>query len=85
MWALCIAVTAAGLINVYGDNAEVIALAETAACGAPECSVQLTQMSRNPIEQAFTFQTSKKDQTVARVSCRRAFWLVGEYSCALAP
>jgi hypothetical protein len=89
---LCIAVTAAGLNNVYGSNAEVIAKAETVACGKPSCSVQMTAMSRNPITQTFTFQIAPQGQGSAMVSgsrsvnvdCTREYLLVGAYECARA-
>jgi hypothetical protein len=85
---LCIGVTVAGLNNVYGDNAGVLVKAETAACGKPHCSVQMTRMSRNPIAQNFTFQVKTPAQggtargSTVDVDCQRSWWLVGDYSCA---
>jgi hypothetical protein len=84
---LCVGVTTAGLLNVYADNSDVIAKAQTAACGSPTCAIQMTRMSRNPISQSFTFQTNIKErrnineQTTADVDCQRAYFLVGEYAC----
>lgn len=85
LFAVCAGVTIAGLVNVYADNADVIARAESAACGSPKCSVQMTRMSRSPLEQSFTFQTSDKSRGIAEVTCKRAYVLVGDYSCARAP
>jgi len=87
---VCIAITAAGLINVYGSNADVIPKAETVACGRPSCAVQMTGMSRNPITQSFTFQVTPPGQgssmargsKTANVDCTRKFLLVGDYECA---
>ena len=91
VFVVCIAVTAFGLINVYGDNADVRAKAETVACGGPQCSVQMTAMSRNPITQSFTFQIAPKGQGSAMVAgsksadveCTREYLLVGDYQCEL--
>lgn len=84
---LLIGVTITGFINVFSDNSEVIALAETAACGKPKCTYQMTRTSRNPIMQSFTFQTvlterrNINQQTTVDVDCHRSLYLVGEYSC----
>ena len=84
---LLIGVTITGFINVFSDNAEVIAMAQTAACGKPNCAYQMTRQARNPIMQSFTFQTvlterrNINQQTTVDVDCRRSLWLVGQYSC----
>ena len=84
---LLIGVTITGFINVFSDNSDVIALAETAACGKPSCTYQTTRVSRNPIMQSFTFQTvlterrNINQQTTVDVDCHRSLWLVGAYSC----
>lgn len=84
---LCIAVTAAGLMNVYGDNSEVVKQAERVACGREDCSVTVTRVERGPISQSFTFQTEITERgkgasgNTAAVTCRRAFWFVGDYEC----
>jgi hypothetical protein len=86
---VCIGVTVFGLINVYGDNADVVAQAESVACGAPSCSVQMTRMSRSPITQSFTFQINPKQQASSMVAgssttdveCTREYFLLGEYQC----
>lgn len=77
--------TGLGLYNVFSDNTEVRKLAESTACGAPDCSVALTREAKNPIAQTFTFQTDMRQagqkQPTVEVSCHRALYLVGEYSC----
>ena len=78
---LLIAVTALGLMNVFEDNTEVIAQAQTVACGGSTCAVKMTRMERNPLFQTFTFQTSIKKQTTATVQCHRQYYLVGPYVC----
>lgn len=89
VFALCIGVTIAGLLNVYGDNQEVVAKAETAACGGEACAVTMTRLERSAISQTFTFQTRliekgrSADGATVDVVCKRAFWLVGEYACTV--
>jgi hypothetical protein len=86
--ALCIGVTIAGLLNVYGDNADVVRRAQTVACGKPECAAHIVRMERSPFSQTFTFQTrltgEKGAATSATVSveCKREFALIGDYACA---
>lgn len=78
-----------GLLNVYGDNTEVQASAGTVACGGhDDCTPQLRQFSRSPLGQSFTFalgyQPGKRNNrpTEAAVRCKRAYILLGAYSCA---
>ncbi|HEY3235127.1 MAG TPA: hypothetical protein VGJ84_10430 [Polyangiaceae bacterium] len=84
---LCIGVTVAGLINVFGDDSAVRALAESTACRGQKCSAQITHGSRNPIQASFTFQTTltepeKPPHTEnVDVDCQRSYWLVGDYKC----
>ena len=86
--ALCIGVTVAGLINVYGDNSEVVAKGQSVACGSPNCAVRVIAMERNPFTQSFTFQTkleqhpNANQQSTVDVRCQRAYFLVGEYACS---
>lgn len=83
--ALCVGITAAGLLNVYADNADVIGRAQTVACGSPGCAVTMTSMTRSPLAQEFTFQThltprGARQEEVA-IECKREYVLVGEYRC----
>ena len=86
--ALCIGVTVAGLMNVYGDNSEVVSKAQSVACGSPNCAIRVTRMERNPFTQSFTFQTKLEQRQNANqemtvdVSCQRAYFLLGEFSCS---
>jgi hypothetical protein len=85
---LCLGATALGLANTYGDNAEVVKLAETAACGAPGCSLVVTRQARSPLSQAVTFQVSvtergRERSATADVTCKRAYVLLGDYACVL--
>src|SRR5262245_36626929 len=77
---LCIGVTVLGFINVYGNNAEVKAEAEAAACGRHNCSVKMTQNARNPIGQSFEFQIDHSQNT-ATVECSKTFLLIGDWKC----
>jgi hypothetical protein len=87
---LLLGFTAVCVYNVAADNAEVVALAETQACGKPHCAVQKTRESRNPFGQSFQFQTvlknrnqpAERDGGLVDVDCHRAAYLVGPYACA---
>ncbi len=82
--------TALSVFNVVADNADVVALAETQACGKPKCAVQKTREARQPFGQSFQFQTVLKDRNqpstrdggLVDVDCHRAAYLVGPYTCA---
>jgi hypothetical protein len=86
---LCLAATGLGLNNTYGDDTELKALAEKTACGSPTCSVKMLNEHRSAFSAGFGFQTSlvqkgKTDRSAsADVECRREYYLVGEYHCAL--
>ncbi|HTQ02857.1 MAG TPA: hypothetical protein VMI54_03330 [Polyangiaceae bacterium] len=84
--AVCLGVTAVGLANTYGDNADVVALAQRTACGSGSCSYETLRQESSPLSQSFTFQvhlTEKGRERAAStdVECRRAYVLVGEYAC----
>ncbi|MFO0570630.1 MAG: hypothetical protein U0263_33640 [Polyangiaceae bacterium] len=68
-----------GLYNVFADNSEVRARAAALAKTDKDPSPRMTRESKNPIGQSFDFQVSGAGQV--EVSCRRAFYLVGEYAC----
>jgi hypothetical protein len=79
---LCIGVTVLGLINVYGDNVEIVAMAEKVACAErSQCTARMTRMSRNPIGTSFTYQVDVKPQTTVDVECKRTAYLLGDWSC----
>ncbi len=79
--------TALGLYNVYADNADVKALAQKVACGERPCTAKVTRESRSPLAQEFTFQTELVERGKPKrgasvdVTCKRALYLLGEYSC----
>ena len=80
---LLITATALGLMNVFSDNADVKLLAKDTACvGSKNCTAQMTQMSRNPFTQGFTFQTNSNASSSIHVSCHRTYYLLGPYQCA---
>ncbi|HET7542836.1 MAG TPA: hypothetical protein VFK05_23350 [Polyangiaceae bacterium] len=86
---VCLAATALGLNNTYGDNTEVKALAEKTACGDAPCVVKTLREHRSAFKQAFGYQTalvekgkSTKGASVD-IECARAYVLVGEYSCSV--
>jgi hypothetical protein len=66
-----------GLINVYGDNTDVLAEAHALAC--PGCEATLRQVERTPISQTFHFMTDKSGMAI--VKCSRSAIFLGAYSC----
>lgn len=78
--AVLIALTILGLVNVYADNAEVVAQAQQLVCGEKPC-VRLLRNSRTPLGQDMTFQISVRPQRTRSVRCERAWIFLGEYSC----
>lgn len=74
-----------GLINVYGDNTEVLAQAKLLACGGKECPTQLSQFDRTPIAQTYHIvaqEDAKKHLTVTHViKCQREKYLFGAWQC----
>jgi hypothetical protein len=86
--AICLGVTALGLNNVYGDNADVMKLAESAACGSEGCTFNVLRQERSPFSQKFGFQVrltqkGRERGATADVECKREYVLVGAYRCAL--
>ena len=86
---ICLGATVLGLLNTYGDDSEVKALAEKTACGSLSCSVKLLRESRSAFSQGFGFQTTLAEKGKAGrsasvdVECKRKQILLGEYDCAL--
>lgn len=80
-----LAITVLGLVNVYGDNSTVKALAERVACGDKECPTQLTRLERNPISQTYDIvaepKGSKKGSITVTVKCSRKNLLIGDWEC----
>ena len=85
---ICLGVTALGLRNVYGDNADVKKLAETAACGSGDCAFNMLRQERSPFSQSFGLQVSITEKgrgrsATADVECKREYVLLGDYKCVL--
>lgn len=83
---ILIAVTALGLLNVYGDSDEVVALAQKTACRGTQCQTRTTRIERTPFAHEYDLAASipsgKQSSTVSvTVRCRRAYVLLGEWSC----
>ena len=86
--AVCLGVTALGLANTYGDNAETVTLAQHTACGGGTCSYETLKQDRSALSQSFTFQVHLTEKgrdraATADVECKRAYVLVGDYACKL--
>jgi hypothetical protein len=73
----CVVVSIAGLVNVFSDNADIVAKAKEIGCPRPMCT--LTRMERTPFSQTFEFQSAVG--TIG-VKCVRAAIFFGEYACA---
>jgi hypothetical protein len=78
---LLISLSVLGLMNVYGDNSDVEAMARETAC--PGCESSLTRLERTPISQTFHFQTDKAGLVV--VECQRAGIFLGSFACKKQP
>ena len=77
--ALCIAFTVATVVNVFGDNQDVLAMAKKTACGdTKDCKYAESSMMRTPIGQTFTFRGGGN---TVEITCRRAYIMFGEYAC----
>jgi len=68
--------------NVFGDNSELFARAQTLACGTSPC-VKLLRAERTPTRQWFTFQTHLGPSRSRDVRCTRSLLLVGAYECSV--
>ena len=66
----------AGMVNVFSDNADVVAKAKEIGCPRPVCN--LTRMERTPFAQTFEFQSTLG--TVG-VKCIRSSIFFGDYGC----
>lgn len=86
---VCLGATALGLLNTYGDDSEVKALAEKTACGAPSCSVTLLHEARSAFSQGFGFQSALTEKgkpsksASVDVECKRKLVFVGDYTCVV--
>ena len=88
---LFIAATVAGAANVYSNIDPIVSMARALACrqtsgesaaAGDRCGAQLTQIARTPFFQDIRFQTRRR---IVNVRCARAFYLVGDYQCAMLP
>jgi hypothetical protein len=78
-WALGISIFVACFRNVFWDSYAVEQLAQAAVCrGQAVCTAQMTQMMRTPIGHSYDFLAGTRH---VEVSCRREFYLFGDYSC----
>jgi hypothetical protein len=73
----CIVVSLAAMLNVFADNAEVLAKAKAIGCGNGPCD--LARVDRTPFAQTFDFRTTPG---VVTVRCARDAIFFGEYGCA---
>jgi len=72
----CIVVSLAAMINVFADNADVLAKAKEIACTKGACDV--ARVDRTPFAQTFDFRTTPGTVTVR---CARGAVFFGEYAC----
>ena len=84
---LLIVVTILGLLNVYGDADEVVALAQKTACRGAPCQTRTTRIERTPFaheyDMAASIPAGNRANTVSTtIRCSRAYVLVGAWSCA---
>lgn len=74
---MCLVVSASAILNVFGDNDEVLAQAKGVAC-APKVACELARMDRSPFAQTFEFRSTPGSVTV---KCTRGAIFFGEYGC----
>ena len=72
----CIVVSLAALINVFSDNADVLARAKAVGCPTGPCNE--ARVDRTPFAQTFDFRTTPGMVTVR---CARGAIFFGEYDC----
>jgi hypothetical protein len=77
--AVLLVLTVLGLVNVYGDHSEVLALAKQVACQG--CDARLVELGKTPFSHTYHLQT--QGARIEVVTCRRAAIVLGAYSCAL--
>jgi hypothetical protein len=73
---LCVVISIAALINVFADNADVVARAKTLACPKGDC--QLARGDRSPFAQTYDFRAASGTVTVR---CARGAIFFGDYEC----
>lgn len=87
IFVLCIALTALGLRNTYGDNSEEQRMAEQIACDNENCSTNLMSVSRSALGQSFVIQVIDKkngrsqSSGVVNIECARTLIFIGDYEC----
>jgi hypothetical protein len=81
----CIVVSLAAMINVFGDNDEVLAKAKDTACpphvsgsNGMRVACDLARMDRSPFAQTFDFRSTPGPVTVR---CTRGAIFFGDYGC----
>jgi hypothetical protein len=74
---LCLVVSVAAMLNVFADNADVLAQAKGIACPSGPCDP--SRGERTPFAQTFEFRTTAGPITVR---CARGAILFGEYACS---
>jgi hypothetical protein len=72
--------TAAGLLNTYGDSTGVQKAAAEAACGGEMCPVRMTEFTRSPFSHEYVFEVGKTGTRV-EVKCARGMIFFGDYEC----
>ena len=74
---LCLVVSVAAMLNVFADNADVLAQAKGVACPSGSCDP--ARGDRTPFAQTFEFRTTAG---LVTVRCARSAILFGEYTCS---
>jgi hypothetical protein len=72
----CVVVSVAALINVFGDNADVLARAKEVGCQKASC--ELSRLDRTPFAQTFDFRATAG---LITVRCARGAVFFGDYTC----
>jgi hypothetical protein len=75
-----VSLTVLGLLNTYGDSADVEKLAADAACGGKPCPVEMREFTRSPFSHEYVYQVGKSAERVP-VKCARSYIFLGDYHC----
>lgn len=76
-----VALAALALRSFYADNHAEEAAARALACATRsggDCAARLSRFERSPLRQTFVFRVGGAD---ARITCRHAYLLIGDYTC----
>ncbi len=83
VFLICVVITLATVMNVFGDNSDVEAKSKAAACwNVKDCKYAKRALLRTPLGQTFTYEGGGRTFDVV---CRRSAIVFGDYTCTAEP